>query len=175
MSFDTCFRSRASFGDPHYLSRTSPHWSHSLGMKFSDFKFWVQKNTFVTKKSLKFWLARQCEIYARRPQVGKKKPAHLSLPYDHRPVALCFCLSFLDGEYPIQWLDLAGGEHLTNHTGPKPWNCPGPLPPGRPWAHFFSFYQAKFNLKSLQWQPTLGSSACTPVSEQLPAAQPSSH
>jgi len=25
LSFDACFRSIASFGDPHYLSRTSPH------------------------------------------------------------------------------------------------------------------------------------------------------
>jgi len=31
-------------------------------------------------------LARESEIYLRRPQMEGKKPAHLSLPYDHCPV-----------------------------------------------------------------------------------------
>jgi len=35
---------------------------HSLCMKFSDLKFWVQKNTFATKKSLKF-----CFVQRFRP------------------------------------------------------------------------------------------------------------
>ena len=41
----------AWFGDPRYLSRTSPHFSslHSMCTKFSDLKFWVQKNIFATE------------------------------------------------------------------------------------------------------------------------------
>ena len=53
LSFDTCFRSIVSFGDPHYLSRTSPHSIHcAWNSRIWNFEF--RKKLFATNKSLKF-------------------------------------------------------------------------------------------------------------------------
>jgi len=61
LSFDTCFRSTASFGNPHYLRKTSPHSIHTA-WNSRILKFWVQKNTFATETSLKF-----CFVQRFRP------------------------------------------------------------------------------------------------------------
>ena len=51
MKIETCFRSFIWWPTLPFKTFFS---LYSLGMKFSDLKFWVQENTFSTKKSLKF-------------------------------------------------------------------------------------------------------------------------
>jgi len=58
LSFDTCFRNIDPFGDPRYLPSTSPH---SIRCAWNS-RIWNQKNTFTTKKSLKF-----CFVQRFRP------------------------------------------------------------------------------------------------------------
>ena len=51
MEFEACFRSIASFGDPHYLSRTSPHSIHcAWNCRIWNFEF--KKKTLLPRRNL---------------------------------------------------------------------------------------------------------------------------